>query len=120
MDLYRRSDTINLNYEDLKTKKVDNENFKNKKGLIIFYAPWCGHCQSSANMWKTISTAFKNKFPIGVVNCEDVKNNNHLLLKTFNIKAYPTIKYVTQNGTVYNYKGKTDKDDIIYFIWNKA
>ena len=120
MSLYRRSNTVNLNYDDFDKKKVDNENFKDKRGIIVFYAPWCGHCKSSAEMWRSISTTFKNKFPIGVVNCEDTEKNNHLLLRTFNIKAYPTIKYVTRNGTVYNYKGKENKEDIIYFIWNKS
>ena len=119
MDLYHKADTINLINSDFSGKTLKNHQFKDKNGILVFYAPWCRHCQSSSSMWKTISSTFKNKFPIGVVNCDDFDNQNFKLLKTFNIKAYPTIKFVSKSGKVLDFDIGDTMDEIIYFIWTK-
>ncbi len=119
-DIYKDSSgVIELKNKDfsINSKKVTNKNFKNKNGLIVFYAPWCNHCQKMAEMWSDLSVQFKNIFILGAVNCEDV--NNYPIRNKLKIRMYPTVKYVTKNGTLYNYEGKMDKDDIIYFITSR-
>jgi len=100
-----------------KKMTVHNPEFKDKYGLIAFYAPWCGHCKAMVEMWSDLAIQFKHKFAIGSVNCEN--KNNYLLCSHFRIKYYPTIKYVTKNGIIYDYEGGQDKDDMLYFICSK-
>jgi len=118
-DFYKKSSVITLIKTDFDNKKVVNKDFKNKNGLIVFYAPWCSHCQAMIDMWKNIATTFKYRFIIGAVNVEDVDHDNGKLLKTFNIGKYPTIKYVTKTGNVVKYTGVRTEDDLLFFIWNK-
>ena len=117
--IYTDSDVTELFKSDFQNKKVKNKIFKNKNGLITFYAPWCSHCQDMKEMWENLASTFKNQFVISAVNVENVDKDNGKLLKTFNISKYPTIKYVTKTGTVKKYDGVRNYDDIVYFIWNK-
>ena len=98
---------------------LKNDFFKNKKGLIVFYAPWCGHCVNMKMTWIEISRIFKNKFSIGAVNCENKQMNNHKLRKNMKIIGYPTIKYVNKKGKIFDYNGLNSINELIVFICKK-
>ena len=102
-----------------KKKLLVKEEYENKKGFVIFYVPWCKHCCKRAKMWEELACRFKNKFYISAVNCENIIKDNDLLRLKYNVKIYPTVFYVTKNGSLHKYKGVLEKDDIIYFIWGK-
>ncbi len=93
---------------------IQNKRFKGKNGLINFYVPWCKCCQEMKDMWIGFATEFGNRFLIVAVNCE--RNFNYNIGQWFNIKQYPTIKYIETNGTLHDYKGKIEKDAILEFI----
>lgn len=115
------SGVIELNPKDFKMSKnksiLKNKNFINKPGIIIFYADWCKHCQNSVEMWSDLALEFKNKFPIGAVQCDAKKNEDLCIINKINY--YPTIKLVNNKGELFDYKGSSNKDDIIYFICTK-
>lgn len=121
-DIYTNTSVIELKYNDFIHRKIqllNHNDFKNKIGLIVFYAPWCIHCKNMKNDWIELSNLFKHKFILGAVNIEDIKNNNDKLSMMYNINQYPTIKYVTKTGRLMNYNGDSDKEDLMYFICRK-
>lgn len=120
-DIYTKSTGVaELKGKDFKLGKnvtINDKAFKNKPGLIMFYAPWCPHCKDRAEMWSELAIQFQYVFPITAVNVED--KNNYELAKKLNIVAYPTVKYVTPKGNLRDYKHSLDKDELMYFISSK-
>ena len=53
------SDVIELTGKNFKKKKKDyyvkHKDFKNIRGLIIFYVPWCEHCRKMSPIWNEIA-----------------------------------------------------------------
>ena len=118
-NLYENNDAvINLNTRDfdLKNKKILNDDFKGKQGLFVVYAPWCQHCKEMSDMWKELANLYKYRFPIGAINSDDYSNRNEEVVHKLKVKYYPTFKFIDKNGKIKNFKGKTNKDDLIYFI----
>jgi len=111
-NLYDNTDVIELKNNDFKNKIIINNNFNNKYGLILFYAPWCGHCKNMVELWSELAHEYKNKYPIGAVNCE----KNIGLCNKQKIRYYPKIRYVTKTGHLYDYLGNIYKDDLMFFI----
>lgn len=94
---------------------IMNNNFINK-GLIVFYAPWCKHCNDMSDEYSELACTYLNKFPLGAVNCEDLPNKNDLLASYANVTKYPTIKKVGKNGLISNFDNNFIKNNIIYHI----
>ena len=118
---------INLKRSDFKIDKTSQHykiklihpKFKNKKGLVNFYADWCGHCKKMVPVWADVASLTAGKFVFGAVNCEDVENNNHQLRADVGIKYYPTIYYITKSGNLVKYNDDTTRDSLIMFIYSK-
>jgi protein disulfide-isomerase A6 len=109
------SQVIELTKKDFDDHYIIHKLAKGRYGLIKFYAPWCGHCQEMRDLINDLADQFKYKFMIYAVNCE----NNRDLCVDERIKYYPTIKFFTKSGKLYNYNGSLDRDDIISFICDK-
>ena len=110
---------IELKYKDFiisKNKIKINNDFFDNKGLIVFYAPWRKHCQGISTDLINLSNDNLYIFPIGAVNIEDIKNENHLLSKKAKIKQIPTIKYINSKGYLLDYKYDINIDNLKYFI----
>jgi protein disulfide isomerase family A protein 5 len=84
--------------------------------LVMFYAPWCGHCKKMKPDYSAAATALKRKGILAAANCELAENSP--LRKTFNITGYPTILYF-KNGTVeFPYGGEHTEKSIIEWMAN--
>ena len=95
---------------------IRNKYFSENKGIIVFYAPWCGHCQKLSNLIFDLAYSYMNVFPFAAVNCENLTDKNNKLCEYANIEKYPTLKYVTKNGSLEDYKNPVDTDHLIFFI----
>lgn len=101
------------NFDDLVIKSTET-------WLIKFYAPWCGHCQSSAPAFSKAAKKLDGVARLGVVNCDEHK----ALAQRFGIQGFPTIKVFKGEGkkarrpSDYN-QGRTSKafvDHIKYIM----
>jgi len=75
--------------------------------VLIFYAPWCGHCKSSKAEFEKAVEQSQGK----VMMIDATKDENKPLVTKMNIKGFPTILHT--NGT--KYTGSRTADDIVEF-----
>lgn len=113
---------IELTLKDFKYNKnnkklyINNKYFNEKKGFIIFYAPWCEHCVHLSNLIIDIALNNVNVFPFGAVNIENIEEGNDKVAIYSKIKQLPTIKYIDSDNTLKEYKFKYNADNLIYYI----
>lgn len=62
--------------------------------MVKFYAPWCGHCQSSAPAFSKAAKKLDGVAKLGVVNCDDHSS----LAQRFGVQGFPTIKIFKGEG----------------------
>ena len=72
--------------------------------VIIFYAPWCGHCKKAMNEFLKASQDPN----VSLVNAD----LNRDIVDRYSVSGFPTIMRVS-DGTVYS--GSRKADDIIEF-----
>lgn len=62
--------------------------------LVKFYAPWCGHCKSSAPAFSKAAKKLLGVARLGVVNCDD----HAALAQRFDVNGFPTLKLFKGEG----------------------
>ena len=65
---------------------------QNPRSLMMFYAPWCGHCKSSKPHYAEASEKVKRagiQIPLVAVDCTTETS----ICAQYEIKGYPTFKY---------------------------
>jgi thiol-disulfide isomerase/thioredoxin len=81
-----------------------------KDSVLIFYAPWCGHCKSKMKDFQEAVKSGNGK----VVMIDATKDENTPLREKYEIKGFPTI--IRGDGEKYN--GDRSADDILNFLEN--
>lgn len=109
--MFNSKDSVfKLTDKDFKDDKVKSSKFKNKYGYIMFYAPWCPHCQSKEHFWSYLGNQFnhnpeykKINFRIGAVDVTDPKSKK--ISDRLGINAIPRFMHVFPDGSLESYKG---------------
>ncbi|XP_065349668.1 protein disulfide-isomerase A5 [Cloeon dipterum] len=90
---------------------------KKKHVLVMFYAPWCGHCKKAKPEFNTAAEKFKEdpKVEFAAVDCTAQQS----VCSAYDVKGYPTIKYFSYlNKEKFDYAGGRTADDFISFMNN--
>lgn len=106
--------------EDVHTAQYTNKNFsaeiKKQNHFVMFYAPWCGHCQRLGPTWEQlaeISNEEYNNIRIAKVDCTTESS----LCSEQDVTGYPTLKFYKigeTKGT--KFRGTRDLPSLISFI----
>lgn len=77
--------------------------------LIMFYAPWCGHCKKLEPVWNHVAHAlYGTDIRVGRVDCTRFT----AVATEFVIKGFPTVMFV-KGDQRHSYKGDRVKEEIV-------
>ena len=82
--------------------------------LLMFYAPWCGHCQLLKPEFAAAASNLKGKQVLAGMNLD--KPETMLTREEFNITGFPTLLYFEGGKLLYPYTGGRDTDSIIKWL----
>ena len=118
LDAYIKSEAVpdnSLNNVKIAVaKNFDELITKNKKDvLVLFYAPWCGHCKKFTPIYDELGEKMINE-DIEIVKINITAND---IPETFSIPRYPTVYWVPSSTKLpILYSGKMDLETLIRFI----
>lgn len=107
---------IYVNYlkEGFETKPDDlEEQIKEGKKVVLFYADWCSHCKDLKPTWDEVATKVnKEEKRMLKVNCGGSKKEDKAITEKYEIDGYPTI-IIFENGEPKQYKGGRTEEDLL-------
>ena len=104
-------------------KHLTNENFfseiqKNDHVLVMFYAPWCGHCKAMKGDYAGAAKRLAQDKSIGILAAVD-STVEQQVSSMFNIKGFPTLKYFYKGKEYEEYNDNRRKMDFVEYIKKK-
>ncbi|KAH0566889.1 thioredoxin domain-containing protein 5 homolog [Cotesia glomerata] len=107
--------------EDVHTVQYNEETFPTevpkKNHFIMFYAPWCGHCQRLAPTWETLAEMLNeeedSRVKIAKVDC----TTDSSICSEHDVTGYPTLKFFKagENNGI-KFRGTRDLPSLTAFI----
>ena len=102
-------------------KTFEKEVLKNDKDvMLLFYAPWCGHCKALHPKYEEVAKKLKAKNPKLRLAKIDATENE---VESVSISGFPTVKFYPGNKkdkAPIDYNGDRTVDDIIKFLKTNA
>ena len=87
--------------------------------LVMFYAPWCGHCKAmKADYAKAAMQLTEEQVPHVLATVDATIEAG--LARRFEVRGYPTLKLFSMGEVVEVYNGGRSKNDIVEYIREKA
>jgi len=92
---------------------MDMEKFEDGSdpSMVLFYAPWCGHCKSMMPDWNKLEKMSPKGMKIVKVNCDDKPQ----VAERHKVQGFPTIILFKGNKKVY-FEGARNLDNFLEFI----
>ncbi|XP_033107441.1 protein disulfide-isomerase A5-like [Anneissia japonica] len=82
---------------------------KKKHALVMFYAPWCGHCKKAKPEFQASAATFESNSKVSfvAVDCTEAKDT----CSQYDVAGYPTLKFFNYGKLTQDYKsGRTEVD----------
>ena len=102
-------------------KTYEKEVINNDKDvMLLFYAPWCGHCKALHPKYEEVAKKLKEKNPKLLLAKIDATENE---VENINISGFPTVKFYPgnkKNKAPIDYNGDRSVNDMIKFIKTNA
>ncbi|XP_028178365.1 protein disulfide-isomerase [Ostrinia nubilalis] len=85
---------------------------ENKKVLVEFYAPWCGHCKQLVPIYDKLGAHFEKDDDVVIAKIDATANE----LEHTKITSFPTIKLYTKDNQVRDYNGERTLAGLTKFV----
>ena len=109
------------NNESSKVVELTTSNFAdevtnatNTVVMVMFYAPWCGHCKSAKPEYESAAGSAPSKIKFTRIDCTTEQST----CSQYDVKGYPTIK-VFINGQVEDYSEARNSTSFLNFATTK-
>ncbi len=108
--------TWNSPIHELKSHHLSGSTIGTKKPMmVLFYAPWCGHCKSLHPVYQKLSKSLPNK-SFAVIS--DTESKNIKNIDVLDIKGYPSILIYYDGKFNQEYNGGRDFNSLYNFAVN--
>jgi len=102
---------MDLGDADFKSKLASHEN-----ALVMFHAPWCGHCKRlKPEFEKAAEDLAKNDPPIQLIKVDCTEAGKEIC-GTYGVSGYPTLKQFTYGSDPKDYNGPREYSGIIKYM----
>lgn len=112
---------ISQDFDSTQPWKLKPIKGKPVNGMVLFYAPWCGHCKAVAPEWKKAAqtSAFCDFYAF---NCEKQKGHFMKIKEDIPdlIQGFPTIIYYKNGSPEQGYDNPRSASSLIEFCMNKC
>jgi len=105
------TDVVHLTEEDFTTFLR-----KKKHVLVMFYAPWCGHCKSAKPHYTAAAAKLRENSKVAMAAVDCTKYNP--VCQTHGVQGFPTLKYFNYGKTAVAYEGGREEKDFLAFMEN--
>lgn len=105
------SDVLELGDSDFDSKLSDIDT-----ALVMFYAPWCGHCKKLKPEFARASTDLKENDPPVVLVQVDCTEAGKDTCGRFGVSGYPTVKIFKGGELSSDYNGPREYSGIVKFM----
>ena len=100
--------TFELVVEDKRRDKSDERDF-----LVLFHAPWCGHCLALMPVWAQLAQLYRRVHSIVVASVDATKNE----VAALDVDAFPAVYLFSASGQEpVAYDGALDLDALSRFL----
>ena len=106
----RVSDVVHLTEE-----MFDSFVAVNPSVLVMFYAPWCGHCKAMKPHYMEAASLMKERDINGLLAAVDATTEG-ILAEKYSVKGFPTIKYFKDGEMMYDYGYGRTTEDLVEFM----
>ena len=93
---------------------TDLQSFGQTDRVVLFYAPWCGHCQRFMPAYQTLAASAPH-ITFTQYNASDGSSAMQASAPNFvqsNVQGYPTLIFDTRGRGTYAYDGPRDLDSL--------
>mmetsp|Transcript_23681 Transcript_23681/g.71021 ORF Transcript_23681/g.71021 Transcript_23681/m.71021 type:complete len:217 (-) Transcript_23681:24-674(-) len=105
---------------DVTTRNFDEETRAHDNMLLVFYAPWCGHCKrlepTLAQLANGVAPDASGKLPYQIARCDGTEHR--VLAQRFGVRGFPSLYYIRGRSEVIVYEGGRGAAEIDAFLRN--
>ncbi|KAH8612646.1 ERp29 N terminal domain [Trypanosoma vivax] len=115
-------------YEAKRVVELDKTNFDKvaldaaKDALVMFYAPWCGHCKRLHPTFEEVAKVYQNEKDLVIANVDAADSANSELATRYNVKGFPTLVFLPKGdkSKPVPYESERTLDAFVKFVNERA
>ena len=100
----------------IQLEAFSNSDSSTQPVFVMYYANWCGHCKRTKPEFQKLMDSNNTNVKVIMIDCEAPENAD--LVKSQNIKGFPTIRYYSNGltGDYEEYSGERSYTNFVEYL----